>query len=396
MMAPGAFKLPRLGRLVLLSVIASAAGVQEDAAKEALLYVVPAPHAADSAIPSDTSTAEEVGPSPLTPPEAPPPPAPPQKMPYMNSALVKKFVVISKARCGTTWLATMMNSHPGALMYSEFLSENQGGPKFKNDGLQCSPEFRLKLLQDGKTLYTDSNWDDKGDPQTKITNWFKAAEKGATAIGFKFFNEQGGIDLGYTQGEDNPLHNAPDGGNLLRQYLKTEKCFTTCRTCSGPHILANWIKRVNAKVIILERRASVAHILSQMIHSNSDEFKCDDAKCAENAAQRQLYVDVHKMNKTLRADETYWNNIGPVVKATGAEVLTMPYRQLCQDPKTNMDKIFKFIGIDTFEGLLVNGTEKMNTKTLRRTIKNDLDVEQLLKDMNSGYEDQLDEIDSCR
>lgn len=57
---------------------------------------------------------------------------------------VTKFVVLSQARSGSTWLNTMLNAHPRILAYGEYLSPYAGIRAYVNDGWDCEPMRRLE------------------------------------------------------------------------------------------------------------------------------------------------------------------------------------------------------------------------------------------------------------
>lgn len=90
---------------------------------------------------------------------------------------ITKFVVLSQARSGSTWLASMLNSHPNVLAFGEYLS-SWAGDNVDGDGLVCKPQERLAKLDNINDWKQCSEWNfaDK-------RKWLEAAKTGPVAMG---------------------------------------------------------------------------------------------------------------------------------------------------------------------------------------------------------------------
>ena len=90
---------------------------------------------------------------------------------------ITRFVVLSQARSGSTWLVNMLNSHPNVLAFGEYLS-SWAGDNVDGDGLVCKPQERLAKLDNINDWKQCSEWNfaDK-------RKWLEAAKTGPVAMG---------------------------------------------------------------------------------------------------------------------------------------------------------------------------------------------------------------------
>ena len=90
---------------------------------------------------------------------------------------ITKFVILSQARSGSTWLVNMLNSHPNVLAFGEYLS-SWAGNNVDGDGLVCKPQERLAKLDNINDWKQCSEWNfaDK-------RKWLEAAKTGPVAMG---------------------------------------------------------------------------------------------------------------------------------------------------------------------------------------------------------------------
>ena len=70
---------------------------------------------------------------------------------------ITRFVVLSQARSGSTWLVNMLNSHPNVLAFGEYLS-SWAGNNVDGDGLVCKPQERLAKLDNINDWKQCSEW----------------------------------------------------------------------------------------------------------------------------------------------------------------------------------------------------------------------------------------------
>ena len=153
-----------------------------------------------------------------------------------NRTRVVKFVVLSQARSGSTWLNTMLNAHPGVLAYGEYLSKYAGIHAYVNDGWDCQPMRRLARLESVSALKECTEWH-----YDKKRAWIRAAERGTVALGFKWFNNEGGWDLDWAAHQgDNKCPDAICGTctepSQFKDYLRDRKVRTlTVRQPRTPH-----------------------------------------------------------------------------------------------------------------------------------------------------------------
>lgn len=90
---------------------------------------------------------------------------------------ITKFVILSQARSGSTWLVNMLNSHPNVLAFGEYLS-SWAGPNVDGDGLVCKPQERLAKLDDINNWKECNEWN-----YADKRKWLEAAKTGPVATG---------------------------------------------------------------------------------------------------------------------------------------------------------------------------------------------------------------------
>ena len=90
---------------------------------------------------------------------------------------ITKFVILSQARSGSTWLVNMLNSHPNVLAFGEYLS-SWAGHNVDGDGLVCKPQERLAKLDDINNWKECNEWN-----YADKRKWLEAAKTGPVATG---------------------------------------------------------------------------------------------------------------------------------------------------------------------------------------------------------------------
>ena len=284
----------------------------------------------------------------------------------VDMSTVTNFAILSQARSGSTWLNTMLNGHPRILSYGEYLSEYAGANR-DNDGLVCKPLQRLAEFRDAANLLECHEWnyDDK-------RVWANASQSGPVALGFKWFNNQGGWDLDYAR-------------------HRGEKCPKTgCRMCKEPSEFIGWLREHRAKLIVLVRDASLSHFISEVKHDESGKFQCQDSACAEGTASEKVFVDLDRLRRWLRYTEDYWTMMRQFSKDVGTERYILSYEQLSKDPEGYAKKLFSFLGLEPVT-VSTEQTLKMGGTRMRDSIENANEVAEALR--GTPYEGQVDAID---
>tara|TARA_B100000768_G_scaffold20730_1_gene18504 strand:+ start:10 stop:1167 length:1158 start_codon:yes stop_codon:yes gene_type:complete len=256
---------------------------------------------------------------------------------------ITRFVVLSQARSGSTWLVNMLNSHPNVLAFGEYLS-SWAGNNVDGDGLVCKPQERLAKLDNINDWKQCSEWNfaDK-------RKWLEAAKTGPVAMGLcvhtrptgkrayththdlvapccsprcafalarvsKWFNNHGGWDLDWARHQKN----CPTDG---------------CQTCKEPSDFSSWIHDKNVKLILLERSASLPHFISEMKQHAFGTNRCTDPECAEKVAKQKVRVDLAQMHRWFNYTTDNWDMMKDFARRSSLERQFFTYDEMCDRPQ---------------------------------------------------------------
>ena len=276
---------------------------------------------------------------------------------------ITKFVVLSQARSGSTWLASMLNSHPNVLAFGEYLS-SWAGDNVDGDGLVCKPQERLAKLDNINDWKQCSEWNfaDK-------RKWLEAAKTGPVAMGFKWFNNHGGWDLDWARHQKS----CPTDG---------------CQTCKEPSDFSSWIHDKNVKLILLERSASLPHFISEMKQHAFDTHRCTDSECAEKVAKQKVRVDLAQMHRWFNYTTDYWDMMKDFARHSSLERQFFTYDEMCDRPQEIANDLFRFLRLEPWR-VNTSQTLKMGGAVMRDSIENADEVASVLK--GTVFEGQVDE-----
>lgn len=331
----------------------------------------PAPEADESSLLRDVSEPAqpelEVAPE-LAIPEVPLKPFPNVDVvvPEEEQANMKiaPFVVLSQARSGSTWLNSMLNSHPNILAFGEYLS-SWAGKYVDGDGLVCKPEERLAKWDNVSNWKECTEWK-YADKQ----RWVDAAKSGErVAAGFKWFNNHGGWDLDWARHQKS----CPTDG---------------CQVCKEPTPFMNWLHEKKVKIILLEREASLPHFISEMKQHTYDTYRCTDQECADHVAKQKVKVDIAQMHRWFNFTTDYWNSMKRFARSSSNERQFFTYDELCDRPHDIVNDLFRFLGLQPWR-VNTSQTIKMGASVMRDSIENADEVAAVLK--GTVFEGQVDE-----
>jgi LPS sulfotransferase NodH len=276
---------------------------------------------------------------------------------------ITRFVVLSQARSGSTWLVNMLNSHPNVLAFGEYLS-SWAGNNVDGDGLVCKPQERLAKLDNINDWKQCSEWNfaDK-------RKWLEAAKTGPVAMGFKWFNHHGGWDLDWARHQKN----CPTDG---------------CQTCKEPSDFSSWIHDKNVKLILLERSASLPYFISEMKQHAFGTNRCTDPECAEKVAKQKVRVDLAQMHRWFNYTTDNWDMMKDFARRSSLERQFFTYDEMCDRPQEIANDLFRFLRLEPWR---VNTSQagKVGGAVMRDSIENADEVASVLK--GTVFEGQVDE-----
>jgi len=276
---------------------------------------------------------------------------------------ITRFVVLSQARSGSTWLVNMLNSHPNVLAFGEYLS-SWAGNNVDGDGLVCKPQERLAKLDNINDWKQCSEWNfaDK-------RKWLEAAKTGPVATGFKWFNHHGGWDLDWARHQKN----CPTDG---------------CQTCKEPSDFSSWIHDKNVKLILLERSASLPYFISEMKQHAFGTNRCTDPECAEKVAKQKVRVDLAQMHRWFNYTTDNWDMMKDFARRSSLERQFFTYDEMCDRPQEIANDLFRFLRLEPWR---VNTSQagKVGGAVMRDSIENADEVASVLE--GTVFEGQVDE-----
>lgn len=279
---------------------------------------------------------------------------------HYNADALAPFVVVSLARSGTTWLMSLLNQHPRIHARSEMLLHSKTAAEsehllaaFDVPGPRPHRRPRPHL------------------PPPKKKHQVFVRESPRKAVGFKFFDGQGGESL----------------------------------DAAAPSGIAAWLRANGAKVVVLERQG-LARLVSQVKHRQaiknfdaleadgkiaaaSERFKCGDAACVDRARARRVTLNASDAARRLEAQFDEWAGLLAWTRAYKfADVQYHTYRDLSRDAACEMNRIYAFLGVGAFAANGTTTTLKMGGATPRADIQNADEVAAALR--GTRWEGEVD------
>lgn len=280
---------------------------------------------------------------------------------------VSRFVILSQARSGSTWLSTMLSSHPNVLTFGEYLS-SWAGHNVDGDGLVCKPQQRLERLDNV------NNWKEcpgltPGWTYADKRRWIEAAKTEPVSAGFTWFNNHGGWDIDWARHQKN----CPTDG---------------CQTCKDPSDFSSWIRHNNVKLILIERAASLPHFISEMKQHEYEKQKCTNQECTDRVAREKIKVDIAQMHRWFNFTTEYWNNMKSFARRSSNERQFFTYDELCEKPQEIVDDLFRFLNLQP-QQVNTSQAHQKGVARMRDNIVNADEVAEMLK--GTVFEGQVDE-----
>mmetsp|Transcript_29962 Transcript_29962/g.100143 ORF Transcript_29962/g.100143 Transcript_29962/m.100143 type:complete len:293 (+) Transcript_29962:205-1083(+) len=255
--------------------------------------------------------------SPLSLPPPPPPqlhPKPPPP-PHPKPSRTTLFAIVSRARSGTTWLLSMLNSHPHIRCKSEILLRKNAS------------EARRTILPEWQQWAA-------GQPCKTRRPAPPSLKTARCARGFKWFNGE---------------------------------AFDVTRDSENAHWYLEFLSKI--KLILLERQG-LDHVVSQIKHQNTALFQCKTAECASNisASQVAIHGPIAQMLDERVAKFTAELSVLRNTMRWG-QYLYLTYDELMTHPGLCMQRIFDFLGVAPWAAK-TNATLKMGAERVYDGIAN--------------------------
>jgi LPS sulfotransferase NodH len=222
-----------------------------------------------------------------------------------------KFVILGHPRCGSTFLCSMLESHPKILCHYEVFH-----PK---EIVTC---YGFKDVAEEMRQFTTQTRDE--NPDLFLKTLFKY-NMGAEAVGFKIF-------IGHSQEAHNIILND-------KSILK-----------------------------ILLRRNTIDAYVSMLIAEKTGAFTHKEMTPTQRH-QVKVALDAGGLLNFDRVTREYYSNIKQVLHETGQKYLEIYYEDLIADQNT-INSIFSFLGIERGDFDLSSFTKKQNKKSLEDKIDN--------------------------
>lgn len=244
------------------------------------------------------------------------------------------FVVLSQGRSGTTWLLSMLNSHPD---------------------VHCSGEILLKA---------GSNKEKWSHLENALEHMRNSKE---SAVGFK-------VMLGQRPYDD-----------IARCDVDIENCTSYTPSQKSYAQFCAWLERKAVKVVALERQglghytSRLQHKQDRQMHRGIADYKCESAECVVSASSTAAKVTIPTptLLSVLRSSVVTWKTVLHSLRTANNSVLHLTYAVLLRDPVHHMQEIYSFLGVNATYTPITNGTLKMHT-SLSNSITNIGEVEKTL------------------
>ena len=251
--------------------------------------------------------------------------------PQCMSGPTTRFIIVSLARSGTTWLESMLKQHSDVHTWSEVVREMAG------DGVNANRNVAWRTLRD--LAYMPPG----GAPGRLNGTPLSRAKR---VQGLKWFNLEGGLDLQFYP----PRNTTERLGSFLRQN--------------------------RFKVIFLERSAGLDMHISTYKHERAvkrmraagqdpagREYFCasGDAVCIERNLAEPIALDIPELMRGLNNNERMWKEYRRWANENFCpeDVLYVNYNSFVDEPHRSMDRVFEHLHVDPFHIDLSVSTEKM-------------------------------------
>lgn len=229
------------------------------------------------------------------------------------------FVIVGMARTGSTFLAGMLDSHPGILCHHELFNPT---------------EIHRALKLKGSSVSFGTVAERDKDPWAFLRRVL-AFREGGTAVGFKILSRQ------------NPL------------------------------ILVSLLLNRGVRKIILFRRQLLEQYVSQRTAEMTDIWSSipSGRRASPAGPVGPLVVDTHELRRFIRKNQWFYQAVKFLTRLTRQPAVRVAYEDL-RDPRI-VEQILTFLEVDPKE-VLTTKTEKQATGSLEERIRNYAEVKNVL------------------
>ena len=148
----------------------------------------------------------------------------------------------------------------------------------------------------------------------------------------------------------------------------------------------DYLHKINARVILLERRNLLKRLVSGMIADRTKIWFLDRSE--RSASAQRVTIDIRSMFEDF--EETRRRCRLNAEEFAGHGQLTVYYEDVCEDFSGQMNRIFEFLGVRPEE--LIPQTARQETRPLKEIITNYEEVAEALR--QSGYGEFLEETEN--
>ena len=239
-----------------------------------------------------------------------------------------RFMIVSMAHSGGTFLESLLNQHPEVTSWAEIVRVHAG------DGVAGSVTNAWKLLEQFASMPAGGSSGTQDAPEA-------AKAKAKRLQGFRWLNGHGGLDLRWY-----PPRNT------------TERF--------GP-----WLREHNVKLIFLERRSSVDMQIANYRHDRS-VARHHVVNTSESPVDDRMSVDVPHLMQGLNEIDRVWKEYArwATENLEHANLLHLMYDQLRDTPQEAVNRVFDHLGVPHIGVDLSAATGKMGVGCTRAGLSN--------------------------
>lgn len=317
---------------------------------------------------------------PYTPPNfAEPPPSPLNVSDLVSNGANSTtkplhFMVVSRARSGTTWLMDMLNQHTNG----GELDTGAWGELLLDDGDARGPVELQNNLHGFVHGIVDAFAYGKG------ANWGTLEDRARFAQrpvqGFKWFNGQGGIDVSQMNSTTDWLERPLDPARIHANMQAT-------------WIFAHFLEKYQIRVVKLERN-DFARFVSEEKMNHTAISACSDDRCKEKTDVR-VWINPRKARKAVTRDTLLWQRLNSFFEehVPKNHRYHISYTNFCSEPQKHMAIITELLGLPAFEYNTSFYKKLDSATTLRDSISNADEIAKALD--GTAWEGQLDQALPC-
>ena len=237
-----------------------------------------------------------------------------------------RFMIVSMAHSGGTFLESLLNQHPEVTSWAEIVRVHAG------EGVAGSVTKAWKVLEQFAAMPAGGTQDASD----------VAKAKAKRLQGFRWLNGHGGLDLRWY-----PPRNT------------TERF--------GP-----WVREHNVKLIFLERKSSIDMQIANYRHDRSLARHQVDLHTSELSLNDRMNVDVPHLMQGLNDIDRVWKEYArwATENLEPANLLHLTYDQLRDTPQEAVNRVFDHLGVPHVGVDLSAATGKMGVACTRDGLTN--------------------------